>query len=448
MKKYEIAGNKNIKLPNLMRYFLIYLWGTVFLCFFGPIHFNIRNPLLLIFLLTMYHIALQIGYKTAYNYDVTYYSNVDIKTPSYKSLESVKFLLVIAIIVDFCLLVYIAGTASPLGIFEKVVEGIKSPATRYEANFAEMEIRGNGLQSLLLTLGMPFTIMALILSTFFFSNLSLSYKALTVILFFIHISYVLIQGANEGVFDIAIYIGVAIFLRLQCQNINMQRVKMKKNKKLVLIFVVGVLAYVALSFFTSNIIGRTQANFAFGTLGENYYDPNAAINKYIPDGLFITFVYLTAYLCEGYYGMSLATTLEWVPNWGMGFSPFIRNNLSDLLGVDLFKNSYQFRIDQFYEWGALRNFHTAYTFWANDVSYLGVVFVMFALGYVFCKCYHASVLRQSKSAIIMMPILVTMLFYLPANNKIFVQPASMLLIMYLGIYELLKYISKKKWERA
>lgn len=110
----------------------------------------------------------------------------------------------------------------------------------------------------------------------------------------------------------------------------------------------------------------------------------------------------------------------------------------------MFANSYQVRISEVYNWGALRNFHTAYTFWANDVSFIGVILIMFVLGYMFAKCYRASILRQSKSAIIMMPLLVTMIFYLPANNKVFVQPASMLLMVYLAGYQFLKYLVKRK----
>lgn len=440
----ETINTKSIKLPNLMKYLLIYLYITVFLCFFGPIHFNIRNPLLLLFYISAYHLALWVGYKAACKSDIRKYPVLAPPSFSRKDKIVLKRVIIIGLIFDVLLLVLVCGTVNPTGILEKVMEGIKSPSTRYDNAFIEGSARGSSIASLMVTFGMPITIMALILSIYFYSNLSRGYKFCTIILYLTHLCYCLTQGANEGVFDIAIYIGVALYLRLQNQNVNRQRLHIKKKKKIMLIIAVGILMYIAFSFFTENIIGRTQANFAFGTLGENYYDKNAAINKYIPAGLYITFVYLTAYLCEGYYGMSLATTLEWVPNWGMGFSPFIRNNLSDILGVDLFANSYQVRIDEVYDWGALRNFHTAYTFWANDVGYIGVIFIMFILGYVFGKCYRASILRQSKSAIIMMPLLVTMIFYLPANNKIFVQPASMLLMVYLAGYEFLKYFSIRK----
>jgi hypothetical protein len=440
-----LRKTSSIKLPNLMNYLIIYLSVTVLLCFFGPIHFNIRNPGLVIFYLILYHAALWVGYKSANRNDIRKYKEFSIHEFSVRDKKWMHKLLLGSILVNIMLLGFTAGTFNPKGIIDKVISGILSPSDRYESAFVEAAERGSSIFSFIITLGMPFVIMALVLSVFYFFELSAGDKLLTIILYFTQICYCFILGANEGFFDIVIYIGVAVFLRLQYRAIKRKRGKMKKTWKILLLVIAVLLIYFALSFFTTNIIGRTGANFAFGTLGENYYDKDASINKYIPDDIYVTFVYLTAYLCEGYYGMSLATTLEWVPNFGMGFSSFIRNNLSDILGIDLFQNSYQVRIDNVYEWGALKNFHTAYTFWANDVGFIGVVFIMFILGYVFCKCYRASILRGSKSAIVMMPLLITMVLYLPANNKVFVQPASMLLMIYICVYKFLKYISKRKY---
>lgn len=441
----ETLSAKSVKLPNLMNCFVAYLCFTVFLCFFGPIHFNIRNPGIMILLLTAYHIALLLGYRWGTKKDVLKYPVAE--EAEFTGNDAVKLnrLIIIGLAFDVLLLIIVCGTIDPAIVFDKITEGLLNPSTRYNNAFSEAAARGSNISTLIVTLGMPFTIMALILGVFYFPMLRTETKLLVALLYFVHICYCFTQGANEGIFDVAIYIGVAAFLRVQSNSVNRQRKHLKRKGNVIFVVAVCVIACLALNFFTANIIGRTQGNFAFGTLGENYYDRNAPINKYIPENLAVTFVYLSAYLCEGYYGMSLATTVEWVPNFGMGFSSFIRNNLSDLLGVDLFKNSYQARVGQQYNWGALRNFHTAYTFWANDVSYIGVIFVMLLLGYVFARCYRASVLRQSKTAIIMMPLLVTMLFYLPANNKVFAQPASMLLMVYLAGYQMLKYFSKKRY---
>ena len=73
----ETINTKSVKLPNLMKYLIIYLCITVFLCFFGPIHFNIRNPLLLLFYISAYHLALWVGYKAACKGDIRKYPVLD-----------------------------------------------------------------------------------------------------------------------------------------------------------------------------------------------------------------------------------------------------------------------------------------------------------------------------------------------------------------------------------
>lgn len=449
----NVANMNRRKLPNLMKWFVLYLTITVFLFFFGPIHFNIRNPGLVVLYLTLYHIALLLGYKCAEKRCLGNKSlclnkpNSSISEYTYKDEKLLRKLLWLGIIFSLLIIVRAARTANIATIISKVMAGITSPSKQY-ADYNEAAAAGaynSSIFSFFITLGQPACIAAMVLSVFFFPKLSRKAKILTIVLFVLQISSKFISAANEGIFDIAIYIGVALFLRFQNRNVEHKGVKGKK--KVILGITCCLLIVFALSFFTKNIIGRTQGNFAFGTLGENYFDANAGINKYIPSGLFVTFVYLTAYLCEGYYGFALSTTIDWVPNFGMGFSSFIRNNMSDLLGVDFFQYSYQVRISEQYEWGALKNFHTAYTFWANDVGYIGVVLVMFIIGYVFCRCYYSSIFKHSKISIVLMPLLVTMLFYLPANNKIFVQPTSFLLIFYICIYIFIKSLLKKRRNR-
>ena len=73
-----LRKTSSIKLPNLMNYLIIYLSVTVLLCFFGPIHFNIRNPGLVIFYLILYHAALWVGYKSANRNDIRKYKEFSI----------------------------------------------------------------------------------------------------------------------------------------------------------------------------------------------------------------------------------------------------------------------------------------------------------------------------------------------------------------------------------
>ena len=262
------------------------------------------------------------------------------------------------------------------------------------------------------------------LTVIYYSKLSRYYKLLAIINIVFQVAVKFLGGANEGIFDIGIYIIVSIYIKIQVypsKKINKKR-KMKLSTAVLVVVIISIL----LNFFTRNIGGRTAQSFAFPTIFPNHYDNNALILEFIPNYFHETLAYLTVYLCEGYYGLSLATTLDWIPNWGSGYSSFIRNNLQELFNIDILQYSYQGRAERF-GWGATKNWHTAYTWFANDVSFLGVPIIMFIFGWLLAKVYKDSSINKNPYAIILTCLLMLQVFYLPANSKLFNQPATFML---------------------
>ncbi len=443
-------NRQTIKLPNLMKYALLYLSGTVFMFFFGPITWKVKNPGIILFYLILYNVALGFGYWIGIRRVRTKEENKPVSCHNLSKTGSQRItqLLVLGIFFDILMIIRMANTLNISEILSKMINGLVAPAMQYSIYFQEAtagNLYGGSIFSLFITLGAPICVAGIILAVFFYKDLSASSKVACWILVTLHFGSKLISSANEGIFDLAIYIGVSVYMRAINENLTSKRGNISKKWRMLLVIVLGIiLVGIALTYFKNNIMGRTLGNFTFGTLGENYYDPNSGINKYIPEPLFIVFVYLIAYLCQGYYGFSLSTLVDWVPMFGMGFSSFLRRNVSDILGVDLFELSYQKRIESVANWGGLKNFHSAYTFWANDVTRFGVIFVMFFIGYKFSSYYHDCVVKCKMTSIVMMPLMVTLILYLPMNNKIFVQPTSFLLIMYIF---LINFYNKHKHRR-
>ena len=432
-------------IPNIMKWVQIYLICTILLYLFGPILYVKYNLVLVLVLLAIYQLFLWLGYNRGIRKTIQTIKDDNYRSAKEFTLQDQRLIIslgVVGIFFDILMMYRMANTWNIATIFQKILNGLTSPASQYQEYYydhAAGNLGGGAIFSLFITLGTPFAIAAIILGIFYFSNLSFAGKTIIILGSLFHLGTQFITGANEGIFDFAIYVAVSIFMR----NLNLgfmeKRNSIRAGWKKFVVIILGIIAAVlALSFFTNNIMGRTQGNFAFSTLGENKYDPNAGINKYVPEPIFVTFAYLSVYLCEGYYGFSLTTKLPWVPMLGTGFSSFIRNNVGDLLGIDLFQYSYQYRIESIAVWGKLKNFHTAYTFWANDLSHIGVPIAMFLMGEVLAKYYLRCVYRCEKTAIVMMPLMITMMFYLPANNKIFVQPSTFLLFFFIVIYDALK----------
>lgn len=436
----RLVFRNQTKLPNLMKWIVVYLTFTILLFFFGPIDWKVKNVFVVVVYLTLYEMALLVGYKIGIN---RYFEgNDEIHTPDEFSINDrilIRRLLICGILFDILMMIRMANSWNPAVIIQNIINGIMSPASQYSTyyqNASSGNLWGGGIFSLFITLGTPFAVAGIILSIFYYKQLSVQLKILTWIELIIHVGGRFISSANEGLFDTVIYISVALLLRnINSNLVHSNRVRMNTKKKIGLIILISILIFSVMVFFTNNIMGRTLGNFAFGTLGENKYNANSAILKYIPEPLMVTTVYLSAYLCEGYYGFSLTTMVDWTPMFGLGFSSFIRNNVSELLNIDLLQYTYQKKVESLSTWGALKNFHSAYTFWACDVSHIGVIFVMFFIGYKFAVYYRKSVTQCSKTAIVMMPLLITLMLYLPANNKIFAQPASFLLILFIIVYD-------------
>jgi hypothetical protein len=126
---------------------------------------------------------------------------------------------------------------------------------------------------------------------------------------------------------------------------------------------------------------------------------------------------ITVYVAQGYYGMSLAISEDFDSTFGIGHSSFLLYQARDVFGVDLFSNTYQYKIsdrwDQFVQW------HSFYSQVANDVGFLGVTIVMLALGIWFSVMCHSAIVNKNILAKCILPFAVIMFFYMPANNQVF-----------------------------
>jgi len=125
----------------------------------------------------------------------------------------------------------------------------------------------------------------------------------------------------------------------------------------------------------------------------------------------------TIYLTQGYHGMALSVALPLETTYGLGHSKFIIDSLYKYLGIDLAPRTFQHRIHT--QWSATGQWHSAYSQWANDVGFWGVGWVMLALGFYVCAIWTSALASRHPAAVCSIPLLVTMIIFLPANNQIF-----------------------------
>ncbi|MBL0945741.1 MAG: hypothetical protein IBJ04_15600 [Hydrogenophaga sp.] len=123
------------------------------------------------------------------------------------------------------------------------------------------------------------------------------------------------------------------------------------------------------------------------------------------------------YLTQGYYGMSLSLDIPHETTYGLGHSKFILDTLKKYLGIDLAPRTFQHKIHG--QWSATGQWHSAYSQWANDVGFAGVGLVMLTLGFYACAIWISALATHNAAAVCSIPLLATLIIFIPANNQVF-----------------------------
>ncbi len=124
----------------------------------------------------------------------------------------------------------------------------------------------------------------------------------------------------------------------------------------------------------------------------------------------------SSYLTQGYYGMSQALTLDWVPMYGAGNSMFLVNIISNNI-YDIDQFTYQTRLEP-YGWDSDVNWHSMYTWIANDVSFYGVIPVMFLIGLLFGMMFKDAIVHGNPFAKASIFFFILMMVFIPCNNQV------------------------------
>ncbi|MCR4617018.1 MAG: hypothetical protein K5669_02390 [Lachnospiraceae bacterium] len=135
-----------------------------------------------------------------------------------------------------------------------------------------------------------------------------------------------------------------------------------------------------------------------------YVDTNHFLYKLMPGKMKFLLVLGSSYLTQGYHGVSLGVHQSYTPSWGCGTFLFLRNKIKGVTGIDLYKNTLIYKINEngypiSLKWG------TAFTQWASDVSFIGIVFMMFLAGMLFATLWIDSIEERNIGALIFLCVL-------------------------------------------
>lgn len=202
-------------------------------------------------------------------------------------------------------------------------------------------------------------------------SLSRLLRVVFVLFLLLEIFYWVGRGTNFGVVSL-----IFIFLLA-----NVVESKGKLNIfhliRYALLLVIGLISFSMVMYSRSE--GAVE-NFQIFALPWCDVDETSLLFDVMPRELHTSMLTFFSYLVQGYYNTAVAFQLDFRPSWFGGWNPSIQS-LYSVFGLDFTDNTYIQRLDV-YGIDPRVNWHSSYTWFANDVSFYGVPVVMFLLGYL------------------------------------------------------------------
>ena len=129
-----------------------------------------------------------------------------------------------------------------------------------------------------------------------------------------------------------------------------------------------------------------------------------------------TFLWLSYYLVQGYYGFSQALSMDFTSTLGFGSSHFLTRQVEWATGHDFYQYTYQYKIASI--WGEAQ-WHSLYSYLANDFHFFGVAVWNFAMGFYLSKLWQSFLNENNIYSKILLPLFALMVVWIPANNQVF-----------------------------
>jgi hypothetical protein len=449
-REKNVESKMNIK-RNILIFPLImvqiYLVGVIFLYVLGPWEWPTHKPALFYLLIFLYQLFFGLGYLLSINKSKRSVRNLKPK--------SVDRFLAIMIIINFIYVIFNflhtvgLNSFSISNIIDAFVNGILNPSVQYKMKFSADKFGGSYFTYFSVLMA-PVMWSVFPLSIYNFKRLKLSYKLIVLISLFFELARWIATGTSKGIIDVILIILVVTVVKYMKKRALDNRNRIFDFKKYRFRILVLSLIVVGVFFFSNNVGDRVNQNWSNYIISNGNVNINvdAPLMKITPNSMKPTLIYLTSYLTQGYYAFSMSLDLDYYPMLGVGNSMFLMENFNEIFDLNLYEKTYQNRMSVF-GWHPFVNWHSFYVWVANDVHYIGVILVMFLIGYLLGSVYKNVILYDDPIALVLLCLTTIMIIYIPANNQLLSYPTTFMAfwitLIYWNVRKRYKFVLRKNY---
>ena len=406
----------------------LFLVLTLLLFWFGPIQYKVSHEFYFVVLFFFYHLFFILGYVI----NVKTYVNKRIIEHQFS--KKIFYILCLFAFFSSMITYKIATNGNsiiPYTIFQDVVKGVQNPAQVYVESKLDYDYLAKGESRILniATLFFSFSKLFFVFySIWFWKKLSLFNKFISTVYFIFYISPSLSSGINSHVFWFSLF----SFFTLLTYYYSKKPEKLK-----VILPIILVLAMIPIFSF-GYIMSERGGGFSYFEGSSPRGDIKVLTNEVdLDNSSFLSFfkyslTWLDYYLTQGYYGFSLILEQDFKWTYGFGNSAFSQRQFNFITGIDVGELTYQRRYDNV--WDEFAQWHSFYGQFANDFGPLGLVILMFLIGFMFSKIWISVLIEKSFFGAALMPIFVIMFIFFPANNQVFGYIDSLSYFIFISLF--------------
>lgn len=413
-------------MPKKIFYFLPilllsgYLVLTLVLFKFGPVIFHIENAFVFWGLMFLYLAGFVLGYVVAYVKKqpyLNYYSPVPLASDvSIRVFYVMLLLSFISSIVSFSS-IGLSNLLDPGFLFRSIMNGVVNPGEQYLDKISR--VQDGASQNKLLNIVLFFIAFSKVLvipaTIYFWSRIGVFFRSIALLITFLPVMWGIYNGTNKPIFDFFIYYAASLGVYFAHSYSSFGRYNFSKMKFfLIIILLSGLGAF----YFFGNAMQHRGGGFENIEQASNLNDIRVTENyKYTKGFSDYTYVWFTSYLVQGYYGFSLALDQKFESTFGFGNSAFLSRQAEWLTGIDIASRTYQRKVNKW--WGESSRWHSLYSYFANDVHFIGVPIICFFISYYLAVIWFDVVNRSSFYAALLLPLFALLIVFIPANNQVF-----------------------------
>jgi hypothetical protein len=408
--EFDKRKTKSIIIWIPMIVFQSYLTLTVVMYAFGPWPWPTLNPNLLYAYLFIMQFLLFIGYI---------FGLKSIPRP-YKGIWSTKRLITISLMANLIWIIPTffmrSGGAIGIGeIAENLFNGLINPSQGYGDKIeASIDLRETSALEYLTQLLSPLLWIMTPLCVYFWNQLHRLERNLFLIAVISNLASWLAIGTNKGIFDFFLMLPFMIIVAQPNYILKMNLIK--KIVSFLLLFSLTIILFFQFSNTMKSRGGGDAPTTDYGAM-ISLNEENWMI-KYLPTESQASAGLLISYLSQGYYPLSLALNEPFVFSYGVGNSYYYTGIVQSFTGPDTISDlTYPARLEPS-GWSRTGKWHSIYPWIASDISFIGVPIFVFLIGWLLAVLWRDSLIGQNPFAIALLPLIILMIFYFPANNQI------------------------------